>query len=880
MQSAKQSTESTPAISQKMTDTGDDVYVMPATPSQIRFWLLDRMHHGNHALNMPIAWTCRGNFDRGKVAAALSELVRRHESLRTTFEVVEGRLSQAIHPPFELHLSIEDLRHMAKNERQQQASVIIRSQARIPMDLEIGPLIFAHAVRMTADEHILLITIHHSVCDGWSNGVVLRDFAAIYDGLMREVPSSLPELTIQFGDFAVWLDQWRKSKESAESLKYWRETLGGNFTRLRIQRDSPGGDSEGGGDIETLLLAQDLVKHARDFCATRGLTLYMLLLAAYAATLYSLTGQEDILIGTPCANRRQETEDLIGPFSNPQVIRMRMEKWESLGAVIEKVRLWALGSVAHQTLPFEDLNEDEFFAQERNQLSLQVYFIFQKAFMQPQHTPSLDITPLRSVSPGTMFDLLLSIVERAEGPRLQLEYNPGFFRASTIQRILQLFVRSLETMLSATDSPLGSALTLDGNARLSMVSPYGGQECGISELPNGTNESMEADHDREAPIIGDRREDCMVPRDALEAQIVGIWEKAMGIRGLSIRDNFFDLGGQSLAAMRIVSRINKTYSLDFGLAALFSGNTAERMAELIRHRLGANSSSAIVPMHLNGTASPLFIIHGAGGNIIRFYQLAMLIGTDHPVYGIQAQSLLAGQPALLRLEDQAAYYLSEIKKVQPKGPYYFLGYSFGGTIALEIGHQLHAQGERVELLGMLDSRHRDVVTIAQQEDSLRTHLDRRIARFLGNFVSLPMREKINYLREKIYTRTLRKIYSMASTLGFRSVPSFMKSTDDISWVTAMNYQPRPWPGQITLFRTEIQPDPRLPLDLGWTAFAEEGIEVLELPGDHDLIFREPYIQVMAEKIRERLIRSGTDQSTAELLNTAEVELHLPATIAK
>jgi len=880
MQSAKQKKVSTQAVSQKMMDAGDDVYIMPATPSQIRFWLLDRMHSGNHALNMPIAWTCQGKFDSDKVAAALSELVRRHESLRTTFEVVDGRLSQVIRPPFDLHLSVEDLRPLEKNVRKQQASVIIRSQARIPMDLEKGPLIFAHAVRMTEDEHILLITIHHSVCDGWSNGVVLRDFAAIYDGLMRKLSLSLPELPIQFGDFAVWLDQWRKSKESEKSLKYWRETLGGNFTPLRIQRDSPGDDNEDGGDIETLLLAQDLVKHARDFCATRGLTLYMLLLAAYSATLYSLTGQEDILIGTPCANRRQETEDLIGPFSNPQVIRMRMEKWESLGAVIEKVRLWALGSVAHQILPFEDLNEDEFFAQEMNQLSLQVYFIYQKAFMQPQHTPSLEITPLRSVSPGTMFDLLLSIVERAEGPRLQLEYNPGFFRASTIQRILQLFVRVLETMLSATDSPLGSALALDGSTRLPMVSPYGGQESAISELPSRTHEPLDAEHIREAQITSDRCEDSVVPHDALEAQIAGIWGKAMGIRGLSVRDNFFDLGGQSLAAMRIVSRINKTYSLDFGLAALFSGNTVERMAELIRHRLGANSNSAIVPMHLDGTASPLFIIHGAGGNIIRFYQLAMLIGTDHPVYGIQAQSLLAAQPALLRLEDQAAYYLDEIKKVQSKGPYYFLGYSFGGTIALEIAHQLRAQGEKVELLGMLDSRVRDIVTIAQQEDSLRTHLNRRIARFMGNFVSLTTREKFIYLREKIYTRTLRKIYSMASALGFRSVPSFMKSTDDISWVTAMNYQPRPWPGQITLFRTEIQPDPRLPLDLGWTAFAEEGIEVLELPGDHDLIFREPYIQVMAEKIRERLIRSVPDQFTAKQFNTAEVELHLSATIAK
>jgi thioesterase domain-containing protein len=230
----------------------------------------------------------------------------------------------------------------------------------------------------------------------------------------------------------------------------------------------------------------------------------------------------------------------------------------------------------------------------------------------------------------------------------------------------------------------------------------------------------------------------------------------------------------------------------------------------------------------------------------------MLVGTNHPIYGIQAQSLLAGQPALLRLEDQAAFYLAEIRQIQPKGPYYFLGYSFGGTIALEIAHQLRALGERVELLGMLDSRQRDCIVVAQRNDSVREQFDRRIARFLGNLSDLSLAEKIEYLWQKFFTRTLRRVYSLAVALGFRTVPSFMKSTDDITWVAAMNYQPRPWPGQVTLFRAAIQPDPRLPKDLGWTPLAQGGVEVYELPGDHDLVFLDPNIQVLAAQLRARL----------------------------
>jgi thioesterase domain-containing protein len=295
-------------------------------------------------------------------------------------------------------------------------------------------------------------------------------------------------------------------------------------------------------------------------------------------------------------------------------------------------------------------------------------------------------------------------------------------------------------------------------------------------------------------------------------------------------------------------------------------------------------------MQPKGSAAPLFIIHGAGGNIIRFYQLAMLVGTDHPIYGIQAQSLLAGQPALLRLEDQAAYYLKEIRQIQPTGPYYFLGYSFGGTTALEIAHQLQARGERVELLGMLDSRQRDCMQITQRKDSVKTRLDRRIARFFGNMKPLTFKEGIDYLRDKVYTRVLRRMYTVAAAMGFRSVPSFMKSTDDISWVAAMNYKPQPWSGPVTLFRASVQPDPRLPYDLGWGPLAQGGIEVYELPGDHDLVFQEPNIQVLAEQLRACLentsqklfAQAQLDLNKSELLKPRANEVHLsqPISVAK
>jgi len=857
-------------LEHKLPEAERDVFVMPATPSQMRFWWLHKLRPENRALNMPLAWNCRGDLDHDVARATLTELVRRHESLRTTFEVINGKLSQVIHPPFQIELPIEDLEGLSDNARKQQADAIIRQEARIRMDMEKGPLFSARLIRLRFDEHIVLITIHHSICDGWSNGVVLRDFAAIYDGLIRGVPHGLPELPIQFGDYAVWLQEWRKGDGLERSLEYWRGVLRGGFAPFRIPRDIEDGEVEAQGEIETLLLAPEVVRQAREFCADQGATMYMLLLAIYAVTLFRLTGQGDILIGTPCANRRDGTEDLIGPFSNPQVIRMMMENRNSLAKVLEHVRNWTLGSVAQQDLPFEDLIEDEFFSREQNQIELKVYFIYQKAFMQAQHKPSLEIVPLRSVSPGTTFDLMLSIVERTEGPRLQLEYNPASFRASTIQRILRLFLRILETALSDAGKPLETASGPDDDRQPANVNASG--SAGRGATGDGgdplalTGPSLKTGESS----AGVKQQEYVAPHDSLELQVAQIWETALGTRNLSVSESFFDLGGRSLAAMRIVCQINRIYPVDFGLATLFAGNTVERMAELIRTRLSANTSSSIVPMRPDGSASPLFIIHGAGGNIVRFYQLAMLTGTEHPIYGIQAQSLLPGQPALLRLEDQAAYYLSEIRKVQPKGPYYFLGYSFGGSTALEIAQQLRAIGERVELLGMLDSRQRDYMALMLSQDSVRTRLDRRIARFLQNFGPLSLGEKVAFIKRKMVTRALRRIYAAAVALGFRTVPSFMKSTDDISWVAAMNYHPRPWHGSLTLFRASEQPDPRLPRDLGWTPFAEGGVEVCELPGDHDLVFVEPNIQVLADLLRARL----------ELSDVAEARLHDAACAAK
>jgi thioesterase domain-containing protein len=248
----------------------------------------------------------------------------------------------------------------------------------------------------------------------------------------------------------------------------------------------------------------------------------------------------------------------------------------------------------------------------------------------------------------------------------------------------------------------------------------------------------------------------------------------------------------------------------------------------------------------------LFIVHGIGGNIVNFYSLSMRMGRDQPVFGVQAQALEVGKPALLHLPDMAAHYLEEIRQVQPEGPYYLLGYSFGGTMVLEMAHQLRAAGQEVALVGMLDSKSRDYLAELSKTVSMQSKINRRVGQFAGNTSRLSLRERVSYTVGKIKTRAIRYSVWAAAACNLKKVPAFMKSATDINYVAAQNYRLSPFDGCVTLFRATEQDDPHAPQDLGWNAIFSRGVDVRELPGDHERIFLEPGIDVLVESLRDAL----------------------------
>ncbi len=1323
-----------------------ELFAFPATQGQMRFWSLDQINPGNPALNMPLMWKCTGPLCPHVLQQAFTQCLRRHEALRTTFAPVDGRVSQVVHPPYEVALPLVDLEPLPEAARKSEGVRLTREHAAFRFDLKAGPLLVLKLLRFDAIHHLLLVTMHHIICDGISLGILLRDMALSYEALCRNSVPDLPELPVQFADFSVWQEQWMASDEPERSLEFWRNSLGKDFERINLARDPDAVEAlaqrgeDFSGDIETLLIPQPLQQRAHAFCRRENVTLNILLFSVFAALLHRLTGQYDLVIGSPCANRTEDTEQLIGLFMNIQVMRLKLDRDEAFRALLRKVQDWTLGACEHQVLPFESVVHDPFYSDGTGSFELPIFFLYQKSFMVTHQVAGVEIVPLRSESPGAVFEIFFAIVDRAEeGPRLQLEYNPRYFKQATMQRYLAMYVNLLESALddpsaclnqleligpegrnqiatwnqSATDfgeyepvtatfarrarqdpegiaiecagaiwtnaqllrrvedlaglllsrglapgdrvaialqrtpdmlaallavmvaggvyvpldarhprartesilddsgaafvltssdlelttqatilslagdvslpspqpalppqpeaaalayviytsgstgKPKGVAIehgslvnllrsmqrepglnegdvlvstttlafdiaalelflplltgarlvladetqTRDGRQLLALLeqsqatflqatpgiwrllidagwsAPHEGVRplkalCGGEALPrelaerildrtpelwnvygptettiwssaglvtrgkgaprvgrpiantqfyvlNPARQPMPPNvvgelyiggegvargywnrpeltaerfipnpfgagrlfntgdlarwHDdgsieilgrtdfqvkirgcrielheieaaliahpavREAVVIAQRSEvsgggrllgyvavgpeaealartlpaelrsqlgarlpDYMLPsayvvldelprntngkidrralpavalvdedggaqqdsddaeffaaNDIIERQLQEVWQSTLGIPRISVRASFFSLGVGSLAALRLITRMNRIYAMDLGLASLISASTIESIAELIRNRFAPNRDSSLVPLQPHGARPPLFIVHGIGGNVVNFYGLSMRVGKDQPIYGIQSQALVANQPALLRLKDMASHYIADIRKVQPHGPYHLLGYSFGGTVVLEMAQQLRAAGEEVALIGMIDSKSKDYEETLAGMKSVQSKINDRVNRFRGNTGSLSWQQRVRYIWEKLSTRAIRYACMLAAHLNFSQVPSFMRSAWDINVVAVKNYQLQPYDGRLVLFRASHQDHPDGPYDLGWGSIFTQGVEIHDLNGDHERIFLEPNIELLAASLRECLAR--------------------------
>ncbi|HST62231.1 MAG TPA: condensation domain-containing protein, partial [Longimicrobium sp.] len=443
----------------------------PLSFAQERLWFLDRLEPGSTTYNVPVAWRLRGARDEAALERALGEIIRRHETLRTVFAEVDGSPVQVIAPFGGFTLPVEDLSGLSQADREAALRQRAGEEAGRAFDLSAGPLFRAVLLRLGEEDRVLLLSMHHIVSDGWSRGVLSREFSALYEAYRDGRESPLPELPVQYADYAVWQREHLRGETLERQLAYWRDRLSGAPELLELPTDHPRPPVQTyRGATVPVELAPELLERLRALALGADATLYMVVLAAFQVLLSRYSGSEDVVVGSPIAGRtRKEVEDLIGFFVNTLVLRADLSGDPGFRAVLGRVREAVLGAYEHQELPFERLVEE---LQPERSLShsplFQVVFLLQDAGGQGGGAPGTNVSGAETELESVKFDLTLGLVATARGLRGGLTYRTDLFERGTIERMAQHLERALEQLASDPDRRL-SALDLMGPVERAQV---------------------------------------------------------------------------------------------------------------------------------------------------------------------------------------------------------------------------------------------------------------------------------------------------------------------------------------------------------------------------------------------------------------------------
>ena len=431
---------------------------LPSSFAQERLWFFDQLEEKSATYNVPQAVRMTGDLNVSALKQAIAKIIDRHEVLRTHFPSVDGKPIQVIDPEATLQIVEMNWQHLPQIDQELQVQNYIQQEVHTPFDLSQGPLVRVTLLQLAPQESILLITMHHIISDGWSIAVFVQELFALYQAYSQGKPNPLPELSIQYADYALWQRQWLTGKRQDKQLQYWQQQLAGAPCLLTLPNDHPRPPVQTHrGHTQTFALDKQLTQQLEKLSDDHGSTLFMTLLAAFAVLLFRYSGQDDILIGSPIANRnRPEIESLIGFFVNTLVLRTRLQGNPSFAQLLRQVREVTLEAYQHQDVPFEQVVEA---LQPERTLSysplFQVMFVLQNIPMCPLELPGVSLTPLRLQTQTAKFDLLLSMEQTETGLVGLWEYSTDLFEAETIAQMAGHFQTLLVAIASNPQQTIG-----------------------------------------------------------------------------------------------------------------------------------------------------------------------------------------------------------------------------------------------------------------------------------------------------------------------------------------------------------------------------------------------------------------------------------------
>ncbi|MEH2234834.1 amino acid adenylation domain-containing protein [Nostoc sp.] len=534
--------------------------VLPISLTQLEFWFFEQFYPGNPVYNLPLVYRVTGSLDVKALEQSLREIVRRHETFRSTFKVENGQVVYTISPEPVFDFAVVDSQNIPETEAKRQAEKEIKQ----PFDLARGPLLRSKLWRLSETEHLLVVTTHHIVADGWSFSVLTQEMATLYEAFSQSKRFSLNELPIQYADFAHWQRQLLQGQTLESQMQFWKQHLGVNPPVLKLPTDYPRPAVRTfTGARHPLVISSDLTKALKTLSQQEGVTLFMTLLAALKTLLFCYTGQPDIIVSTTVANRtRPETEGLIGFFVHLLPFCTNLEGNPSFRELLRRVREVALGVYAHQEMPFIKLLEELQPVRDSSYTLLaQVMFVFQNT---PEDDLKLANLTLKEEFIATdtkdtaEFDLNLTLQETTEGIEGALVYRTDLFTPASIARMVTVFQNLLEYLVTNPEQRL-------------------------SELPflnEGENLPIQ---NNKLPIANNFQNEFTEPSNSIEETILAIWQEVLGLEHISTQDNFFDLGGHSALVLQLTCKLQKAWQIELPLVSLFEKSTIVQQAETIQN---------------------------------------------------------------------------------------------------------------------------------------------------------------------------------------------------------------------------------------------------------------------------------------------------------
>jgi thioesterase domain-containing protein len=658
-----------------MSDPVTSLGLAPASVGQEALWLIDQLTPDSSQYLMVFPFRMTGELNVPALERALDRLVARHGALRTTFVERDDRVCQAVRDDVRVPLVVEDVAGGESGLRQR----LMRESNR-GFDLETGPLLRATLLRCGEQEHVLVLVTHHIVFDGGSLDIVVDELAEFYADELGAAGAAPTEPAGQYAQFAIAERAWLDEEESREQLDFWRATLAG-APHLTLPTDRPRSIAPSvAGDAVRFTIGEPAFEGVRSLLAEERLTPFMFVHALHHLAVAHLTGQRDIVVGSPVSNRTDALRDAVGYFVNMVALRVDSSGDRTFRDLLRRVRGALLDTYENQRYPYAQLVAALATSNDGSRPDLfDTVLTLEYEASGDGRWRGLGVRHLEADDSTTKFDLGVSVSWGDRGFETDIGYRTALFDRSTIESFAEHYRSLAERVIAQPDVELASLLPVAAVAS----GPGGGVAIASRPLPG--------------PPSADR-----APKNSREEVLAQLFAEVLGEESVGLDENFFDLGGSSLLMGRLASRVRAVLGLDVAIQWLFESPTVAGLAD----RLGStvpDSLAPLLPLRAAGNLDPVFFLPPIGGFSWAYARFLPFIPKGRPVYGLQATRLTSGADRPATLRQVAEVYLDLIAAVSADRPLSLVGWSLGGVVAQEIAVLARESGRPVRDLVLLDS---------------------------------------------------------------------------------------------------------------------------------------------------------------------------------